>query len=155
MKGDMRYTTTNCFENFPFPSDCQSLSGIGERYYGLRKSIAATRNVGLTDLYQAMHLETEGSEDIQLLRRFHAEMDCAVALAYGWADIDLGHGFHETRQGMRYTICEAARRKVLTRLLRLNHERYAEEAMHVMREKKKPKASKGKAKAGSVLTLFE
>jgi hypothetical protein len=54
-------------------------------------------------------------------------MDAAVAAAYGWHDLDLGHGFHETKQGTRYTISEAARREVLDRLLALNHARYAEE----------------------------
>jgi hypothetical protein len=54
-------------------------------------------------------------------------MDKAVAAAYGWSDLDLGHGFHETKQGTRFTITEPARREVLARLLKLNHERYAEE----------------------------
>lgn len=53
----------------------------------------------------------------------HVEMDNAVAKAYGWDDIDLGHGFHETKQGLRFTISEVARREVLQRLLELNHER--------------------------------
>ena len=46
-------------------------------------------------------------------------MDPAVAAAYGWADLDLGHGFHTTKQGLRYTISEAARRTVLDRLLEM------------------------------------
>jgi len=54
-------------------------------------------------------------------------MDNAVAAAYGWADLDLGHGFHETKQGVRFTISEAARREVLDQLLALNHERNAQE----------------------------
>ena len=36
--------------------------------------------------------------------------DNAVASAYGWIDLDLGHGFHEAKQGIRFTISEAARR---------------------------------------------
>ena len=54
-------------------------------------------------------------------------MDNAVAAAYGWSDLHLGHGFHETKTGARFTISESARREVLARLLKLNHERYAEE----------------------------
>ena len=50
-----------------------------------------------------------------------------VPAAYGWTDLELDHGFHETRQGIRFTISEPARREVLQRLLKLNHERYAEE----------------------------
>lgn len=54
-------------------------------------------------------------------------MDHAVAAAYGWDDLGLGHGFHETRQGLRYTISDPARDEVLDRLLALNHERHEEE----------------------------
>ena len=69
-------------------------------------------------------------------------MDNAVAAAYGWTDFDLDHGFHETKQGVRYTISEPARREVLARLLKLNHERYAEEVKQGLHEKKKGTASK-------------
>jgi hypothetical protein len=37
-------------------------------------------------------------------RDLHVEMDHAVTAAYGWTDLDLGHGFHETRQGLRFAI---------------------------------------------------
>ena len=62
-------------------------------------------------------------------------MDNAVAAAYGWTDLDLGHGFHETKQGVRFTISEPARREVLARLLKLNHERYAEEVKQGLHDK--------------------
>jgi hypothetical protein len=57
----------------------------------------------------------------------HGEIDRAVATAYGWKDVDLRHGFYATKQGVRYTLSESARRTILERLLALNHERYAEE----------------------------
>jgi hypothetical protein len=59
------------------------------------------------------------------------------------ADRKQGHGFHETKQGMRYTI-------LLDRLLRLNHERYAEEVAQGLHEKgaKGKAAKKGKASNG-------
>ena len=75
-------------------------------------------------------------------------MDKAVAAAYGWDDLDLGHGFHETKQGTRFTISESARREVLARLLKLNHERYAEEVAQGLHDKKgkakTPKAGRGR-----------
>ena len=64
-------------------------------------------------------------------------MDKAVAAAYGWDDLDLDHGFHETKQGTRFTISESARRKVLALLLKLNHERYAEEVAQDLHDKKR------------------
>jgi hypothetical protein len=51
----------------------------------------------------------------------------------------LGHGFHETPQGIRFTISESARREVLSRLLKLNHERWEEEQKEMMREGEKEK----------------
>ena len=55
-------------------------------------------------------------------------MDLTVRDAYGWQDLDLGHGFHEVEylpenDRVRFTISEAARAVVLERLLALNHQR--------------------------------
>lgn len=75
--------------------------------------------------------------DIQELRQLHVEMDHAVTAAYGWTDVDLSHGFQQTKQGLRYTISEPARREILARLLKLNHERYAEEVKQGLHEKKR------------------
>jgi len=57
-----------------------------------------------------------------------------------------GHGFHETKQGIRFTISEPARREVLQRLLKLNHERFAEEVAQGLHDKKKPAAKKATPK---------
>jgi len=107
-----------------------------------------THQEGLTKTYNRFHNPQEMAEDIMRLRELHREMDEAVAAAYGWYNLELGHGFHETKQGLRYTISEQARREVLDRLLRLNHERYAEEVAQGSHEKgaksKVPKAKKGK-----------
>jgi hypothetical protein len=91
---------------------------------------------GLTATYNRFHDPEEASADIARLRELHVEMDQAVAEAYGWRDLDLGHGFHPTAQGVRYALSEPARREVLDRLLRLNHERYAEEVRLGLHQKK-------------------
>jgi microsomal dipeptidase-like Zn-dependent dipeptidase len=93
------------------------------------------------------------SADSTELRRLHEAMDHAVAAAYGWSDLALGHDFHQTKQGLRYTISEAARRAVLDRLLALNHQRYAEEVALGLHDKgssrKDAKAQSRKRKGGS------
>lgn len=101
--------------------------------------------VGLTALYNRFHDRTKTEADIKKLRQLHVEMDLAAAAAYGWTDLDLGHDFHQTKQGLRYTISEPARREVLGRLLTLNHERYAEEVAKGLHEKKKGTKNKQKA----------
>ena len=107
------------------------------------------RQEGLTTTYNRFHNPEETAADITHLRQLHVEMDNAVAAAYGWQDLDLGHGFHETAQGIRYTISEAARRQVLTRLLQLNHQRYEEEVRLGLHEKKKKSTRSRKASKGA------
>ena len=131
----LNYSPSDCFETFPFPKNMQILNSIGQRYYEHRQSIMYSRQEGLTKTYNRFHNLHETAEDIVQLRKLHKEMDEAVARAYGWEDLVLGHGFHETKQGLRYTISEEARREVLGRLLQLNHERYAEEVKMGLHEK--------------------
>jgi hypothetical protein len=163
-----RYTVLDCFENFPFPTQLpvdvagnEILLKIGNNYHEYRRNVMLDRSEGLTATYNRFHNPDDTIADIQKLRLLHVEMDNAVAAAYGWADLNLGHHFHETKQGVRYTISEAARREVLTRLLRLNHDRYAEEVKQGLHDKKgaaKKSASKKKIAGKSVQaesTLFD
>jgi hypothetical protein len=138
----LQYAPTDCFETFPFPTNLQCLNDIGKRYHEHRQSIMLTRIEGLTKTYNRFHDPHETAEDIALLRELHKDMDETVARAYDWDDLELEHGFHETKHGLRYTISEEARREVLGRLLKLNHERYAEEVAMGLHEK----GGKGKSK---------
>lgn len=129
-------------ETFPLPnmrfSRGEELSSTYEMLIA-RKEVAS---VGLTELYNRIHHPETASPEVQELRDLHLEIDIAVAAAYGWSDLSLDHGFHETKQGIRYTISELARREVLQRLLKLNHERYAEEEKQGLHGKKKGAAKK-------------
>jgi hypothetical protein len=111
---------------------------------------------------QKRELNTMASPQLSVLTRgtpcvnraamhaLHVEMEQAVAAAYGWSDLDLGHGFHATKHGERYTLSESARRTVLDRLLALNQQRYAEEVKTGLHAKgaKKAKARKPKPTPG-------
>jgi hypothetical protein len=142
-----RYTPSECFETFPFPNHLAGLQDVGERYHTRRQAIMQACQEGLTKTYNRFHNPAETAADITRLRELHVEMDHAVAAAYGWTELDLGHGFHETKQGLRFTISEPARREVLGRLLQLNHERYAEEVAQGLHEKGR-KAAKTAGRAG-------
>jgi methylase of polypeptide subunit release factors len=132
----LNYSPSDCFTTFPFPGSVESLEEIGLRYEAHRRGLMAARSEGLTVTYNRFHSAHEVSHDIVTLRRWHAEMDYAVASTYGWSSLDLGHDFHETKQGMRYTISQTARSQVLDRLLALNHERYAAEQVAAKSEPK-------------------
>ena len=140
-----RYTPSDCLDPFPFPEPrvLAGLSATGKDYYDIRRTFMLSRQEGLTKIYNRFHAPDDMSQDIQKLRDLHVEMDKAVAAAYGWTDLELGHGFHESKQGTRFTISETARREVLARLPKLNHERYAEEVKQGLHDKK------GKAKPSS------
>jgi hypothetical protein len=121
------YFVAEAFETFPRPNENITMETCGEKNYTHRDTVMSVRQEGLTKIYNRFHDHTETSVDIVELRRLHVEMDRAVATAYGWQDLDLGNAFHETKQGIRYTISESARREVLDRMLALNHKRHAEE----------------------------
>ncbi|MCB1768689.1 MAG: N-6 DNA methylase [Candidatus Competibacteraceae bacterium] len=123
----LKYSPGNAYETFPFPLNLSGLDDIGERYYEHRQSIMQTRREGLTATYNRFHNPHERAPDIQKLRDLHVAMDEAVAVAYGWHDLALAHDFHDTKQGVRFTVSEAARRELLDRLLALNHQRHEEE----------------------------
>jgi hypothetical protein len=146
LKKDVRYLVSDGFDTFPQAERTNGCHQTGKTLDAYRRPLMIERDEGLTALYNRVHDPDEKNNDIQKLRQLHAEMDNAVAAAYGWTGLDLRHGFHETKQGVRYTISDAARREVLDRLLKLNHERYAEEVKQGLHEKKKPKATKSKRK---------
>jgi hypothetical protein len=82
----------------------------------------------------------EGFARILRLRDLHRELDQAVLTAYGWQTtsdfgppLPLGHGFHEVEylpenDRTWFTIHPDARREVLARLLKLNHQRAGRKA---------------------------
>ncbi|HPT47684.1 MAG TPA: TetR family transcriptional regulator, partial [Candidatus Rifleibacterium sp.] len=142
------YVGSLCFDTFPFPSSYKSeqLKINGKKYYQLRDDIIRENQEGLTKTYNRFHNAEELAENIQYLRLLQIELDKAVASSYGWSDIDLGHGFHETKQGTRFTISEEARREVLRRLLKLNHERHEEEFAQTLHDKKKAKKTSASSK---------
>ncbi len=144
----LNYSATDCFETFPFPPSLESLRSLGDRYDACRRAIMTGRKEGLTATYNRFHSEAEHSADVVELRELHVEMDRALAAAYGWSELDLGHDFHQTRNGLRFTLSEKAHRDVLGRLLKLNHDRYAEEVAQGLHDvgAKRPKEKSARRK---------
>jgi hypothetical protein len=150
------YTVSTCFNTFAMPSYAdsheRSMEAAGRAYHETRAKVLTTKNIGLTDGYNLLHEVADNTTEVNEWRELHIRLDHAVAAAYGWDDLDLGHCFHETKQGIRFTISEAARREVLQRLLKLNHERYAEEVKQGLHDKKKGAAKKPKTERAPATT---
>ncbi len=123
----LNYSLTDCFETFPFPILYEDTKAVGERFHQCRQTIMKNRNEGLTKTYNRFHNPADTSADIAELRQLYIELDLSVTAAYAWTDLNLDHDFNKTKQGVRFTICESARRELLDRLLGLNHLRHAEE----------------------------
>lgn len=150
LKTDLRYSPTDALEPFVFPDgfndvkDCL-LDDLGNRFHEARIEIMLADRIGLTKFYNRFHTHTERDPRIEGLRALQCEMDISVTHAYGWDDLDLGHGFHEVpylpeRDRVRFTISETARVEVLQRLSELNRLRYQEELaadLHVKAAKAK------------------
>ena len=122
----------------------------------MRSDIMQRSKEGLTKVYNRIHDPSELGNYILCLRALQVELDQQVTAAYGWTDFDLCHNFYETKQGLRFTISEPARREVLARLLKLNHERYEEEVRQGLHDKKKTnKGRKKKDIPSNTLALFD
>lgn len=159
LKSDLRYSPTDCFENFVFPEGLwdtpdPTLEQIGECYHTHRRESMQSAGLGLTKLYNLFHSQelkantvakqsnlndlddttaATSIDGILRLRQLHVELDQAVLAAYGWTDLDLGHGFHEVdtlpeNDRIRFTISPTARKELLNRLLVENHTRAEAEA---------------------------
>ncbi|MFI6581757.1 Eco57I restriction-modification methylase domain-containing protein [Embleya sp. NPDC050493] len=132
MKGDLRYTPTDVFETLVRPASSDSLRSIGARLDKFRSSLMAQRGIGLTAVHNLIHDPACQDNDIIELRSIHRQIDSIVTAAYGWDDLltnasDLQHDFHDTTQGIRYTVGTPARAEILDRLRELNHQQYADE----------------------------
>jgi hypothetical protein len=148
----LNFSPTDCVATLPMPAKefLLQLNLISDAYFSERREILERERCGLTDFYNRFHNREEASADIARLRALHVELDHAVAAVYGWRDLELGHGFHPTKQGERYTISEPARRTVLDRLLALNHQRYEEEVKAGLHDKKASKKKRATPRSGEL-----
>ncbi|MGW1181723.1 Eco57I restriction-modification methylase domain-containing protein [Streptomyces drozdowiczii] len=167
MKGDLRYTPTDVFETLVRPRVTDRLRAAGIFLDTYRRNLMLARNMGLTATYNLVHNPDCQDEGIVELRRIHEEIDRATVEAYGWLDLlddsgqtppvdpthetfPLDHGFHETDQGIRYTIGLLARTEIIDRLRQLNHQAYADEVHLGLHKKPAKHPDMPKPSAGAI-----
>jgi hypothetical protein len=133
IRTDIRYTPSDCFDNFPFPQDPlleiqKQAEHVGAEYHDYREKIMPTRQIGLTETYNLFHNPACTDADIRRLRELHAEMDRAILICYRWDDLDPQHNFYQNERGQtRFTVSPSVRRETLRRLLELNLKIYENE----------------------------
>ncbi len=126
----LRYAPSDLLETFPFPELSDELRSVAVKYETQRRSMMLANSEGMTKTYNRMHDPECFSDDVETLRKLAVELDREVAKCYGFPNVELGHGFHETKQGVRFVISESARLEVVKSLAELNHLRYEEEVAH-------------------------
>ncbi len=172
-----RYTPTDCFETFPFPTNWENnpqLEAIGKEYYEYRAQLMISNNQGLTTTYNRFHDPEEYDSAILKLRDLHNQMDCTVLNAYGWTDLqstceflldyedeeetdpfdsaqgskaERSRSHRQKKKPYRYRWADEIRDEVLARLLALNETCYQEEVLRGDRAEGKSKKAKGKTKS--------
>ncbi len=121
------YNPSECFETFPFPRAPHAIAEAMAALEVCRTELMRDEHLGLTSLYNRVHDCAITEPRVAKVRELHVKLDRGVCDAYGWADLELGYGFHMTDEGKRWTMCEATRHEILDRLLELNHSRHREE----------------------------
>jgi hypothetical protein len=155
LRGDRAaYVVSSCLRTLVFPSEKNHWSREAEAFDATRSSVLGELGLGLTGLYNRFHSPEESADEFVCLRDRQRDLDYAVAAAYGWSDLDLDHGFHETRQGVRYTVGPAARSFMLDALVELNHQRHADEMRRGLDGRSKPKRKRQAARDPGNATLF-
>jgi hypothetical protein len=156
MKDDPVYAPEDCFETFPFPSGIESncaLEQVGRDYYEFRSELMRREHMGLTEVYNWFHDPECQCPDIPKLRELHDAIDRTVLDAYGWTEIpthcELISEFGDEEDEDEDERSRPRRRKfrwpddvrddVLARLLILNQQRGAAEALEAKTKKKRPK----------------
>ncbi len=126
----IRYTPTDVFATFPFPEELEVLREPAEALLSARSTLMNARHIGLTDVYNLIDNAAETDPEVEQLREIQVALDSAVALAYGWGDLDLSHAYVNTAKGVKFSISRSVTVEILDRLLELNHRRHAAERIH-------------------------
>ncbi len=131
----LRYTPTDCAETFPFPAvmNAPQLVEAIDNLVVTRKKWQMDNSMGLGDYYKEVLLNQDEKWDEH--RRMHIRLDNAVLGVYGWGDIELRHDYYGFGHDARFAVSPDARNEILRRLLKLNHERYAEEVAAGLHDK--------------------
>lgn len=128
-----RYALSDCFYTFPFPAQSVGIANPAEAFYQERRKVMQEKNVGLTKLMNDFHNPSAKDAQIYALRDAYVAMNRSVALAYGWADLDMSFDFHQIGGGsgegeIRFSVCPSVREDLLRRLSELNKRRHEGEA---------------------------
>ncbi|MCB9752902.1 MAG: hypothetical protein H6713_23350 [Myxococcales bacterium] len=127
LRGDLRYTPTDCFETFPFPPPSAALERAGAALYRARAAFMIETGRGLTRTYNALKDPRQDDPALARLRGLHLAVDRAALAAYGWSEL-APPPFVTPVAARGRAAARGFEDAVLERLFALNLERAADEA---------------------------
>ena len=144
---------SDCFETFPFPVNTARVCDAtrAEHYYDHRRQLMLVAQEGLTRTYNRFHDPARNRRGhrpaARVARRDGPRRRCGI-----WVGRTSTSATASPRTRSRASASQSAgraRREVLDRLLRLNHERYAEEVAQGLHDKRarageSPQAGRGR-----------
>jgi hypothetical protein len=150
MKTDLNYSTSDCFDTFPFPCPdprtvIPTLEVVGKAFYKARARFMVDTNQGLTKTYNALKDPDNTDPAVLELRRLTEAMDRAVLDAYGWTDLEVPPYCPKTPA--EHAAHKAFEDEVIDRLYVLNAERAREEERLGLGKKGKKTGKKPSKKA--------
>jgi hypothetical protein len=137
--GGIRPSISQGVNTFILPKYSVAVEQMAERWTVESSKWCEREGLGLTALQNAIH---QGSPNADSFRTLQADLDRAVAEAYGWSDLKLHHGHYQTAVGRRFGIGPSTRLDLLRRLRDLNHRRHDEEVARDVHSKARGSASK-------------
>lgn len=118
------YTVSSVLRTFPFAEEDPGVRKAAAEFDQVRNAALSTF-VSVTKLYNAFDDRSNRDPMVAMLREAQLRLDHEVCRAYGWADLDLQHGFHAFAAADHYTVSPAVRTTMRQRLLHLNGELHA------------------------------
>jgi hypothetical protein len=118
------YSPTDCLETFPFSAieNRLEIAGAADDFFRVREEEHRRLQVGLTDLYNKIHLNSCHDSGIESIRVRQRTLDEAVLQGLGLAADDFPVSWTTVRDMGFWGLEEAARSQLIDRVLALNHE---------------------------------
>jgi len=123
MKNDLRYSISDSFDNFSFPSSnsLESIEGPAKAFYSERKQILDSQSLSLRELQKMVDNEACSGSFILEFRNSIVSLNKHIAEVYGFHDIDLEFSFRNAiwlpHNPHCFTISMPTRDKIIEKLL--------------------------------------
>lgn len=134
LEGRLSLSITESVSKFPFPSiEIPQIGTLRAKQFNeLSVAFSEKTGSGMTDVMNAINAPTNTDPTVIELRQVLADIDTAVATAFGWTDLEIIYDFRSfgggsTKDNWRWAVADKTTVGILDRLTKLNRQRYEQE----------------------------